>query len=287
MFDMTVGFDNSHSAVIWDKSNISDGLWHHIVAVLDFSVGTQVSSVKFYVDGALQTNLLCHVTSTTSLIQSNAAFPITIGRGANATNRAFSGTLDDFYFYNRPLTDAEILQLYKYSPCTVSAGTTGPIGGNVNVCLGSTQVFSVAPVSNATSYQWYLPGGWVGTSVTNIITCTTNIAGGIISVAGFNACGQSNYSSLYVSATTCIGLPETTKKGSLRVYPIPANNHLTVVTEVISTFELVDLKSEIVLRGDLSAGDDHLDVSHLPSGVYFLKVADEENLQIQKIIVLR
>jgi hypothetical protein len=109
-----VGFDNSVQAVIRSGSVVNNTKWHHIVAVHDATVGIQVGNVKLYVDGVLQSNVNCSVGGTTSTISTNNTFPITVGRTANASARYFNGDLDDFYFYNRALTPAEVLQLYNY-----------------------------------------------------------------------------------------------------------------------------------------------------------------------------
>jgi hypothetical protein len=67
----------------------------------------------------------------------------------------------------------------------------GPISGNINVCASSTQTYSIAPVSLATSYTWTLPSGWTGNSTTESITVTVGSNGGNISVTANNGGGSS------------------------------------------------------------------------------------------------
>ena len=66
--------------------------------------------------------------------------------------------------------------------------------GPEGVCRNTTgQVFSVAPVAGATSYQWTLPTGATGSSTTDSISLSFNASytGGNICVKAINACGQS------------------------------------------------------------------------------------------------
>ena len=55
----------------------------------------------------------------------------------------------------------------------------GAITGSITVCQGSSQTYSVAAVTGATSYTWTLPSGWTGTSTTNSITATAGSSGTI------------------------------------------------------------------------------------------------------------
>lgn len=60
--------------------------------------------------------------------------------------------------------------------------------GNPLVCSASTQTYSVALVPTATSYSWALPGGWSGSSVSNVISATVG-ASGSVTVTALNAGG--------------------------------------------------------------------------------------------------
>ncbi len=67
----------------------------------------------------------------------------------------------------------------------------GTITGADAPCVGSSQTYSVAAVTGATSYTWILPSGWTGTSTTNSITTTVGTTSGSISVWAGNTCGLS------------------------------------------------------------------------------------------------
>jgi hypothetical protein len=73
------------------------------------------------------------------------------------------------------------------------------ISGSTNICAFSTNTYSIATVSGATSYNWTLPGGWTGTSTTETISATADATAGIISVTAVNTCGTSTAQTLNVS----------------------------------------------------------------------------------------
>lgn len=129
------GFDNSQAAYIRSYPSLIDNNWHHVVAVYDASLGSQLTVIKFYIDGVLQTVMGCSTGSLFSLISSNAVWPITLGRSSNSNSRFYSGDLDDFYFYDHALTQDEILQLYNYIPCKLPSNV-GNISGPTYLCPG-------------------------------------------------------------------------------------------------------------------------------------------------------
>jgi len=78
-------------------------------------------------------------------------------------------------------------------------GPAGPISGPATVCAGVTGVvYSIAPITNATSYTWTLPAGAVITAGagTNSITVTIGTASGNVSVFGTGPCGNGTPSTL-------------------------------------------------------------------------------------------
>jgi hypothetical protein len=87
---------------------------------------------------------------------------------------------------------------YMGGSCSVPA-QPGTISGTTNPNQGSSETYSIADVSGATSYTWTLPSGWTGTSATSSITTTVGSSGGTIYVTANNACGASTTRSLAVA----------------------------------------------------------------------------------------
>jgi hypothetical protein len=79
--------------------------------------------------------------------------------------------------------------------------TPGLITGGSTVCSGTSQTYSVAAITGATSYNWTLPSGWTGTSATNSITATAVLSGNI-SVTASNSCGTGNAQTLNVTVNS-------------------------------------------------------------------------------------
>ncbi|NLN96749.1 MAG: choice-of-anchor D domain-containing protein, partial [Bacteroidales bacterium] len=94
-----------------------------------------------------------------------------------------------------------------YNYCSSAPAQPGIISGNTSVCAGSTQTYSISPVSGATSYTWTLPLGWSGNSTSNSITVTVGANSGTISAQANNNCGSSIKRNLSVSVITTPAQP--------------------------------------------------------------------------------
>jgi hypothetical protein len=106
--------------------------------------------------------------------------------------------------------------------CTPPA-TPGAISGPVNVCQGQCgYVYTIAPVTGATSYTWTVPVGasiTAGQGTTSITVCYSPTAlYGFVTVAGIGSCGNGPAASLtinvYPPAVPTISGPATACQGS-------------------------------------------------------------------------
>ncbi|HEX6849470.1 MAG TPA: T9SS type A sorting domain-containing protein [Chitinophagaceae bacterium] len=79
--------------------------------------------------------------------------------------------------------------------------------GKTGICQGSTHVYSISPVSGATSYTWTLPTGWTGQSIDVSIGVTSGNTTGLISVNANNGCGSGPATSLPVQFVTILSKP--------------------------------------------------------------------------------
>jgi uncharacterized delta-60 repeat protein len=120
----------------------------------------------------------------------------------------------------------------RYIGCTVPSNA-GTITGPTSICSSSTNAYSIAAVTGATSYLWTLPGGWSGTSTTTSISATASSTSGNVTVAAQNACGTSTAASLAVAINPppatpgSISGPTTVCENSVNAYSISAVNGAT------------------------------------------------------------
>jgi len=138
--------------------------------------------------------LASYTTSITSWTQRNIPLP-------NASSEyyiAFEGNAK--YGYGVCIDDVSITG----TQCSLPANA-GTISGLAYVCNGQTNIiYSISPVSGATSYLWQLPTGFIGTSSTNSISVNidNSATSGNISVKGINSCGEGNSSSLPINVNS-------------------------------------------------------------------------------------
>lgn len=85
--------------------------------------------------------------------------------------------------------------------------TPATIIGPVTVCGSGTNIYSVAPVSGATSYTWALSGSWTGSSSTDSISVTSPGNGGTVSVTANGTCGSSAVQILTITSSSPPAMP--------------------------------------------------------------------------------
>jgi hypothetical protein len=150
-------------------------------------------------------NVIRKVTVSTGIITTVAGCGVNGygGDGGPATSALLNGpegvavdALGNIY-----ITDENHTIRKVNGPGGTAPATPAAILGNATVCYGSTNTYSVASVSGATSYTWTLPGGWSGTSTTETINATAG-ASGTITVTANNAFGSSAPQTLSVTVTT-------------------------------------------------------------------------------------
>ena len=98
---------------------------------------------------------------------------------------------------------------------TVASGQTlpaapGPLNGPGQICPDQTATYSIAPVANATSYNWTVPAGVTinsGQGSAAIQVTWNNNSGGNVCVNSINACGASTPTCLAVQFTTLPAQP--------------------------------------------------------------------------------
>lgn len=123
--------------------------------------------------------------------------------------------------------DAVTFLLYRCVQNHIPACATGIISGQVTVCQGETGVtYSVPAIANATSYQWILPSGATGSSVTNsiVVDYTAGAVSGDIVVRGVNNYGAGGWLALPVIVNVTPATPVVSLTGNQLTSSAPLGN---------------------------------------------------------------
>jgi hypothetical protein len=87
---------------------------------------------------------------------------------------------------------------------------------------------------------------------------------------------------------TGVGIAETLRATSIRVYPNPTNNELRVTSDElqVTSIEVFDAYGKKLSFHHLITSSSHhlINISHLPAGVYFLRVDTEKGAVMQKVV---
>ncbi len=95
---------------VMGSTNIADGKWHYVAAVLEDSGPADVSNVKLYVDGKLE-----HISfSTAQTVNTLADSNVIIGAIDTTYGNYFNGTIDEVCIVNYAMTQPEIASLIKF-----------------------------------------------------------------------------------------------------------------------------------------------------------------------------
>ena len=125
-----------------------------------------------------------------------------VGQGISGTNMYYMNPLPGYGYeisnYNWVVDDGSS-HTWTHTLTLCLPAIPGSISGNTSVCQSSSQIYSISPVSGATSYTWTLPSGWTGSSTSNTINTTAGSTGGTISVTANNSCGKSLAQTLAVT----------------------------------------------------------------------------------------
>jgi hypothetical protein len=125
-----------------------------------------------------------------------------VGQGISGTDMYYMNPLPGYGYeisnYNWVVDDGSS-HTWTHTQTLCLPAIPDTISGNTNVCQGSSQIYSISPVSGATSYTWTVPSGWTGSSTSNTITATPGSTGGTISITANNSCGKSVAQTLLVT----------------------------------------------------------------------------------------
>jgi hypothetical protein len=274
-------YDNANS-VTTSYNNI----WDFYAVVYDSTLGNNTTIVNIYKNGISLVTVCSSVNISTTNITS--LIPITFGRYHATAQTFYNGELDDIGMWHRALTQIEITDLYN--GCQLSV-TTQPINQSVNI--SNNAQFTTAASDPLATYQWQtdLGVGYLNLNSVGQYSGTTN---GTLSVANTTLSNNNQPFRCIVSSGACtdtsavavltvvnnVGINEVSQSNLFTVYPNPTNSTLTINTKAIySSIQIVNTLGQLVFTKEKST---LLNVSSLPSGIYFIQLVDNKGSVIVK-----
>lgn len=122
------------------------------------------------------------------------------------------------------------------------------------------------------SYQWYLGGTAIpGATAYSCIPVSNGIY--TVEVIGTGGCSA-------VSAAENVGtlsVEELQQKAGISIFPNPASDKLTILSKMPVTARILDVQGRTTGTYTIRAGEYNLNLSALPSGMYYIEFKTQEN----------
>ena len=287
----------------YSPTNIANN-WHNFTGTYN---GT---TLKLYIDGVLT------VSSNVTISLSNSTSNLFFGQELSGF-RYFKGILDDIRIYNRALTQQEISAIYTECDLSVQiTPTDNSVPSNANAQFVAS---SVEPTS---TYQWqtnFDNVGWqdapVNSKYSGSTTTTLNVNNVQLSnhlqpfrvIATAGTCRDTSATARIVISDTCIltvtdtlvinatltGLQSPNNKNTIKVYPNPANDHITIDYGNYAnmsgyTLKITNTLGATVFTTTINQQTSYVDLNGWGgNGIYFVHLIDAQSqtLDIRKIVI--
>lgn len=291
--------------------------WIHVVHSFDGSFA------RTYVNGVLESSISCSYSTF-----SNSYALIFGRRHISGLPYFWNGKIDDFGLWNRALTQQEITALYNSSNCTSNTAITPQTN---SLTTGSTATFTATTSDPNPSYVWQSNFGQgfqtlnnfgnysgVSTSTLNITNIqlpnhtqpirvittsgncidTSNVA--VINVLDTCITNVTVYDTLLTTVTdtlvinaTITGLNPPNNLNTIKVFPNPTNDHITINYGNFASMSGYTLKitnnlGQIVFTSPINQQSSYIDLSTWTgNGIYFVQIIDTQNNTIEnrKIVI--
>jgi hypothetical protein len=159
---------------------------------------------------------------------------------------------------------------------------TQAISGPSVVNISGNYTYIISNTQNAISYEWSISNPtWV---LSNSSSQSTNLAinnpgNGILSVYGINECGVSSPATLNIQST--VDIEESDIVDDIEIFPNPVNSVVTIQnrsTQLLTHLIIYDLTGRYIKKYHLNQNYTNLNVEYLSTGVYILKIYDNNNI---------
>jgi hypothetical protein len=305
-----------------NQNNLNNFIWHNVIVV----VNSDSSFIRYYIDGSLDLNINSFSTSAWNPF----AAATLIGKSicASGSCQYYLGKIDDIGIWDRALTQQEITVLYNAVNCTNNL-TISPQTNSLNI--GSTATFTATTLYPNPNYVWQSDFGQGFQTLNNFgnysdaNTATLNIANiqlpnhtqpirvisssgncidtsdvAIINILDTCITNVTVYDTLLTTVTdtliinaTIIGLNPPSNQNTIKVFPNPANTHITVDYGNFAslngyTLTIVNSIGQTVFTTAINQQTSYLDLSTWTgTGIYYVQLIDTQNNTIEnrKIVI--
>lgn len=165
--------------------------------------------------------------------------------------------------------------LLKLIPCAVQGATV--VASSSTICAGSS-VNLIA--SSAFSYSWNTSANTNSITVSPTVSTTYSVI-----VTLVNGCAYSN--TVNVQVVVCNNLQDQNMNnlGELNVFPNPAYNNITILSQRKSTLKIINDVGQLVKEIALEEGQNSFSITDFKCGVYCFIVGQDKFLITKKVII--
>ena len=310
-----LSYINPNIAQSNSASNIlNNQVWNHIVLVGDINQ----NQMRIYRDGLL-------IATSTNILSPNLSNPTKIGYMSNL-DPSFKGIIDDIGIWNRALSQEEISALYNVVNCS-SNTTVSPQTNSIQT--GNTANFIATTSDPNPSYVWQSDfgqgfqslnnfGNYSGANTNSLSISNVQLPNHtqpirVISTSGdcidtsniatiniIDTCINSINDTTFITVTDTLiintqllGINPPNNSNTIKVFPNPANDHLTIDYGNFTLMNGYQLKIENsvgqqVFQTNITQQNDYLSLSTWGgNGIYFVHIIDTQGntVDIRKIVL--
>jgi hypothetical protein len=294
--------------------------WKHIL------VSRQTGVINFYIDGILDTTYVYNAPIQTNNEKFYFGVHKWIGQEPGYFPYYFRGKIDDIGIWNRALTQEEVTALFNAVNCS-SNTSISPQTNSLHT--GSSALFTATTTDSNPSYVWQSNlgqgfqnlnniGNYSGTntaslSIVNVQLSEHNQPIRVISTSGecvdtsdivsisitdtcINFINDTTFTTVtdtLIISTLITGINSTSNTNTIKVFPNPANNHITIDYgnfAIMNGYQLIIENSlgQQVFQTFISLQSDYLSLNTWGgNGLYFVHIIDTQGntIDIRKIVL--
>ncbi len=260
---------------------VNDSITYTII-VIDNAGHTDTTFYNIY--PILQPGLMVDTSGCTNLgVLSTTPVPNFTAYQWYANGIAIPGADSSGYVVDQPGDYSVVMQTYYYSQY-YGSGNCSQTSDTISVSLPEVFQSGDSLYTNlfAVTYEWYFNGNLYSSGSLPYVIADQS---GNYSVILIDSDGCERESTIYPVITSGI---VSIGNESVRVYPNPAKNDLTVQlisSDVEAQIYISDVTGKIVLHQAIGNGNTRVPLSELSNGIYFIRIATSNTAIYQKVVV--